>query len=103
MSRKIKLDRSGIIIDAVIGTAYGSHFELRKSRLHPIRDGGPGCQARETKLVETGNDNRDLRDDAGKSQMLTQEEIVEMKSSGMSGQVRKWAHIVSCWYSSKAT
>ena len=88
MCRKIKLDRSGIIIDAVIGTAYGSHYELRKGRLHPIGNSGPGCQARETKLVETGNDNRDLHDDAGKSQMLTQEEIVDMKSSGMSGQVR---------------
>lgn len=83
--RKIKLDRSGIVIDDVIGTPYGSHFELRKGRLRKVEEEGLAAGMADPTLVETSSDNRDILDSAGESQKLTQEDIVGMKSSGMSG------------------
>ena len=88
--RKVKMDRSTFLVDPILGHPYGTQFELHKgvlTRVHattaPISDPDQSC------MSSAGSDNRHINDDAGKAQLLSQEEIAEMKSAGISGQV--WA------------
>ena len=79
------MDRSSFLVDPIIGQPFGTQFELHKGTLQPIaalRD-EPG----QSSTSSAGSDNRHINDDAGKAQLLTQEEIAEMKSTGISGQV----------------
>lgn len=84
--RKVKMDRSGFLVDPIIGQPFGTQFELHKGTLQPVAASKdePG----QSSAPSAGSDNRHINDDAGKAQLLTQEEIVEMKSTGISGQVQ---------------
>ena len=79
------MDRSSFLVDPIIGQPFGTQFELHKGTLQPIaalRD-----ELGQSSTSSAGSDNRHINDDAGKAQLLTQEEIAEMKSTGISGQV----------------
>ena len=86
--RKVKMDRSTFLVDPIIGHPYGTRFELHKGVLTRVLVSTASNDDSEQSLVSSaGSDNRHINDDAGKAQLLTQEEIAELKSAGVSGQV----------------
>ena len=86
--RKVKMDRSTFLVDPIIGHPYGTQFELHKGVLAKVHaTTAPNSDPDQSCMSSAGSDNRHINDDAGKAQLLSQEEIAEMKSAGISGQV----------------
>ncbi|CAF0720492.1 unnamed protein product [Rotaria sordida] len=87
--RPIFIDKNKIFLDHLIDQRDGSYFELKDKYLCNIGTN----QAK--KLIQTedissdnaGQDNRDLCDDGSVNQTLQHEEIEQLKSEGVSGQL----------------